>query len=486
MRLTRLTLLLIAGILALGFVRLCDFLLRDVESQTLQATEETMVDAAHLFATAAELHLEEGAFGSEISEFFEETFSRTQEREFEANIFVKQKTTLSLGCYLTNKEGRVVFDSAQQRLGEDYSTFNDVLRTQQGDYGARSTRADESDASSSIMYVGAPIRYQGELVGVATVYKAQSELLPFVEMRRSQILNPTIAIAIAILFLIWSVLFWLYRPIGRLADFARRITVGERPQFPLLGKGQEVNALGKALRDMREALEGRSYVANYTQTLTHELKSPLAAIRGSAELLDEEMPREERHRFLTNICTEVERSERMINRLLHLSTLEGKTQLQKLEKIDLKALASETIELIDPQAKVKGVTTKLILPPKEIRLTGDYYILRAALENLLQNALDFTPEGSVIEVHLSTFGKELTISVKDEGPGFPHFALEKAFDRFYSHRPKESSTKGSGLGLTFVREAAQLHGGHATIENHAKGGAVVAIHLPFEESKRGR
>ena len=124
-------------------------------------------------------------------------------------------------------------------------------------------------------------------MGVATAYKPQKELLPFVDMRRGQILKPTIAIALAILFLIWTVLFWLYRPIGRLAEYARHITAGERPTYPALGKGQEVNALGRALRDMRETLEGRSYVENYTQTLTHELKSPLAAIRGSAELLDE-------------------------------------------------------------------------------------------------------------------------------------------------------------------------------------------------------
>ena len=116
---------------------------------------------------------------------------------------------------------------------------------------------------------------------------------------------------------------------------------------------------------------------------------------------------------------------------------------------------------------------------KSLIFQGDYYILRAALENLLQNALDFSPENSTIEIFLATFGKELTIAVKDQGLGFPHYALEKAFDRFYSHRPAESGTKGSGLGLTFVREAAQLHRGRATIENHPQGGAVVTVHLPL-------
>ncbi len=480
MRLTRLTLILIAAILALGFFRLCDYLLKDLETQTLQATEEAMVDAAHLFASSAEAQLTSDTLSPELLLTFKDTYTYAQQREFSATIFVKEKTRVSLECYLTNHEGIVVFDSKQERLGQNLSVFHDVYKTKQGKYGARSSRVNENDANSSIMYVGAPIRFQGKIIGVATAYKAQKELLPFINKRRGQILRPTIAIALAILFLIWSVLFWLYRPIGRLAEYARRITAGERPSYPLLGKGQEVNSLGNALRDMRETLEGRSYVENYTQTLTHELKSPLAAIRGSAELLDEEMPLEERARFLGNIRSEVERSERLINRLLHLSTLEGKTELQKREPINLQNLVEESIQLLQSQASLKSVKFKVFFPNQQLTFLGDYYILRAALENLLQNALDFTPEKTTIEIFLTPFGKEITLSVRDHGPGFPHFALERAFDRFYSHRPKNSGSKGSGLGLTFVREAAQLHGGNATIENNPEGGAIVNIRLPLD------
>ena len=481
MRLTRLTLILIAAILALGFFRLCDYLLDDLESQTFQASEEALVDAAHLFSAAAESRLTDGTLSPEILTGFTATYNEVRQHEFEAQIFVKNKRTISTECYLTDQDGIVVFDSQDKRLGKDLSQFHDVYLTKKGQYGARSSRESDTDAASSIMYVGAPIYYEGIIIGVATAYKAQKELLPFVNKRRVQILRPTIAIALAILFLIWSVLFWLYRPIGRLSEYARRITAGERPSYPPLGKGQEVNALGQALRNMRETLEGRSYVENYTQTLTHELKSPLAAIRGSAELLDEEMPLEERTRFLRNIRNEVARSERLINRLLHLSTLEGKTELQKREPIDLRGLIEESAQLVQNQAELKAIELTLNYPPAQLTFLGDYYILRAALENLYQNALDFAPRDSAIETYLTTFGKEVIISVRDHGPGFPHFALEKAFDRFYSHRPAQSGIKGSGLGLTFVREAAQLHGGNATIENSNEGGAIIHIRLPLEK-----
>lgn len=478
MRLTRLTLILIAGILALGFYRLCDYLLDDLEFQTFQATEESMVDAAHLFASAAEAHLVGETLSPEVIATFERTFENARGREFEAQIFVKKKTTVSLDCYLTDKDGIVVFDSRHERVGQDLSVFNDVYQTRQGKYGARSSRINETDASSSIMYVGAPISHEGEIVGVATAYKAQQELMPFVNKRRGQILKPAIAIALAILFLIWSVLFWLYRPIGRLAEYARRISAGERPSYPPLGKGQEVNALGNALREMRETLEGRSYVENYTQTLTHELKSPLAAIRGSAELLDEEMPLEDRHRFLTNIRTEVDRSERLINRLLHLAALEGKTELQKREPIVINTLMEESVRLLKTQADIRKVKIKVEHPPQPVIFPGDFYIIRAALENLLQNAIDFSPEDSTIVVKLAQGEETISLSVKDEGPGLPDYAIEKAFDRFYSHRPEASASKGSGLGLTFVREAAYLHGGTARIGNSPEGGAIATIEIP--------
>lgn len=487
MRLTRLTLILIAGILALGFYRLYDYLLEDLEFQTFQATEEAMVDAAHLFASAAEANLTSAELTPPVLESFEAIFQKARERTFEAKIFITTKTHVSLDCYLTDHEGIVIFDSQGKRTGQDYSQFNDVYQTRLGNYGARSTRVDEEDATTSIMYIGAPIHYEGRFVGVATVYKPQKDLLPFVYKRRAQIMRPTIAIALAVLFLIGAVLFWLYRPIGRLADYARSISVGDRPPYPELGKGQEVNALGSALKEMRETLEGRSYIENYTQTLTHELKSPLAAIRGAAELLDEEMSLQDRHRFLTNIRGEVDRSERLINRLLHLAALEGKTELQKLDPISLNDVLTETITLLRSQIEMKNIVINFQPTKEKLVLLGDFYIIRAAVENLLQNALEFAPEASAITIILRREEDWANIQIADAGPGLPDYALEKAFDRFFSHRPADCGSKGSGLGLTFVREAANLHRGEASIANRPDGGAIATLRLPLESHpKRAR
>ncbi|MBK1833811.1 two-component system sensor histidine kinase CreC [Roseibacillus ishigakijimensis] len=483
MRLTRLTLVLIALILALGFYRLTHYLLEDLEAQTFQATEEAMVDTAHLVAAWVEDELATSADTSlapAVRAALTGPFSRARERRFSAEIFSQTKTRVSLNCYVTDGQGTVLYDSTGERLGEDFSAFNDVLLSLRGAYGRRSSRVSESDASSSIMYVGAPIHHQQEIVGVVTVYKAQRELLPFIHKRRAQILRPAIVIALAILFLIGAVLIWLYRPIGRLAEYARRITAGERPPFPPLGKGREVNALGQALRDMREALEGRSYVENYTQTLTHELKSPLAAIRGSAELLHEDMPRAERERFLRTIRGEVQRAEHLINRLLHLAALEGRQELGPSETIVLQDLLRDLADELAPALAHKGVRMESKLAAEPLRVMGNRYLLRAAVENLLQNALQFSPPGGTITLAARRAGEQVRVLITDQGPGLPDFALARAFERFFSHRPDPKEGKGAGLGLTFVKEAAELHGGHATLQNGQDGGAEATLILPAD------
>jgi len=194
------------------------------------------------------------------------------------------------------------------------SRYNDVLRAMKGQYGARSSRLIENDPSTSVMYIATPIRHNNEIIGSLTVYKSQDDVRLFITSRRKWIALSISMIAIGIIVFTIAVFTWIFRPIGKLTDYANAMTRGERPSVPKLGRGREVNTLGNALTKMRESLDGKSYIENYTQILTHELKSPLAAIRGSAELLQEDMPIEQREKFLTNIQNETNRSQRIIDK----------------------------------------------------------------------------------------------------------------------------------------------------------------------------
>ncbi len=332
------------------------------------------------------------------------------------------------------------------------------------------------------MFVGAPVHKDGKIVGCLSVYKAQADVLPFVAERRRDIIFATIFIGTGIIILIGAVFIWLFRPIGQLTDYARSITRGERRSKPEVGLGREVNTLANALHAMRESLEGRKHSEQYIQTLTHELKSPLAAIQGAAELMNEDMPAADRAHFLENIRSQTARCERMIHRLLELSSLEAQTHLEHSHQFDLAALCQKSITQMRPLADARDVTLAEDLP-KKLPYKGNELLLGSALNHLLENAIHFSPPKKEVLVQIETHETEIILSVLDQGEGIPEFAAERAFERFFSYRPEEE-IKGNGLGLAFVKEVADLHLGRVSIFTPEQGGTCAFIALPLIPGNR--
>jgi two-component system sensor histidine kinase CreC len=477
MRFTRVTLFFIAFIITLGFYQLARHFLSEVEPQTFQATEEVMVDIANVLAEVVEKDVHEKNFKADD---LREAFAGAHVRVLEARIFEHMKRNIGVHFYLTDSKGVVIFDSDHgRREGENYMSKRDVAFTLAGRYGARSSRDNESDSKTSVLYVAAPVGDSLKPDGVLTVYKPQADVLPLVRERRRIIYTACGLIGAGILFLIGAVFLWLFHPIGKITDYARAIERGERPPKPKIGIGREVNTLAHALDSMRDVLEGRRYAERYIQTLTHEMKSPLAAIRGAAELLDEEMPIEDRKRFLENIRAETARSERLINRLLELSVVEGRTRLEKPETLDFQAIVARAIDQAQSLADVAGVTLVQSTDAVPFPLEGESFILRAAVTNLLENAIDFAPRDSVVEIAVNRVGNCLELTIRDHGPGIPDYAREKIFERFYSLRHHSSKRKGTGLGLTLVRETAELHGGTISLTPADGGGTIARLNLPM-------
>jgi two-component system sensor histidine kinase CreC len=472
MRLTRVTLFFIALIIGTGLYLMMRQQLSVVEPQTYQATEESMVDAAQLLAAFVDADLKAGGFNKER---FEDAFQGASRREFEALIHGHLKDHMGLGAYVTDSSGQCLFDSDGKLEGRSLIHMRDVALTLRGAYGARSSRTDDANPFSSVLHVGALIGPLDKPFGVLTVYKPQADVLPIVDARRRGIYWGTGLIGAGILFLVTAVFIWQYRPVGLLTEYAREIESGKRPPLPKLGAGKEVNTLARALESMREALEGRRYAERYVQTLTHEMKSPLAAIRGAAELLDEDMPEADRHRFLENIRAESGRAERLLNRLLELSALEGRSSLEETETVDLGLIVARAIDQAKPPANLARVTLDAALPDGIVNVRGDAFILRSAVTNLLENAIDFSPAGGTVEIALQPDG---SITISDRGPGIPDYAREKIFERFYSLKHHSSGRKGTGLGLTLVKEAAELHGGSISLEEREGGGTVARLVLP--------
>ncbi len=474
MRTTHLALTGIALIIAAGFYLMVSQLLQDSRIEVYQATEETLVDTANVLAALLEGTLQQDKPDAGALDV---ALRVAGQRKLHAQIQSLTKERVGLQVYVTDAEGVVVYDSAGKEQGQDFSKWNDVARTLKGQYGARATRLNPADPMSSVMHVAAPIMSGDKIVGVLTVVKSKADQAPLVNEQRRRILQSGLLIGGGLLLFVGAVFFWLFRPMRQLAEYAENISSGKRRSLPRLGHGKEARSLGKAMEKMREELEGREYAGHYIRTLTHELKSPLSAIQGAAELLQETMPEEQRQRFLNNIRSETERAERLIRRLLRLSEVERLKSLESRQEISVIALMEQLKQDATALAASREVTLNIRVPNHAAVISGTAELLRSALLNLLENAIDFSPPGGTVEF---SFDAGATFTIKDHGPGIPDYAQPHLFERFYSLKHAQTNRRGTGLGLCFVREVASLHGAEVRLENRpaAEGtGAVATFQL---------
>jgi two-component system sensor histidine kinase CreC len=229
---------------------------------------------------------------------------------------------------------------------------------------------------------------------------------------------------------------------------------------------------------MRDALEGREYVEHYVQSLTHELKSPVAAILGAGEILQGDVPEPKRARFLQNIRAEAGRLRDLLERLLHLAAIEKQKKLETNESVDLTGILDRTWDHLALVALGKELRFERDMSG-ELVVKGDPWLIELAVGNLLQNAIDFAPKGSVITARGFRFDAKVVIEIEDSGPGIPDYARERVFERFYSLPRPDSGKKSTGLGLCFVKEVAQLHGGSVELTNReGAAGAKAMLILP--------
>ncbi|WP_312155478.1 two-component system sensor histidine kinase CreC, partial [Pseudomonas sp.] len=269
--------------------------------------------------------------------------------------------------------------------------------------------------------------------------------------------------------------WWLARSLRRLTHYAQAVSEGQRAALPHY-KGGELGQLATAVERMRTELAGKAYVERYVHTLTHELKSPLAAIRGASELLQGEMPAEQRVRFASNIERESGRLQQMIERLLNLAQVEQMQALEDEQDVALAPMVDELLLAHAARIESAGLQVRQRVPVG-VRLRCDPFLMRQALANLLENALDFTPQGGALLFELEQAGERMALSLFNQGEAIPHYAIGRVSERFYSLPRPGSGRKSTGLGLNFVAEVMQLHGGALAVDN-VEGGVRVRLWLP--------
>ncbi|MDR0277889.1 MAG: two-component system sensor histidine kinase CreC [Paucimonas sp.] len=437
-----------------------------------QSTEETLVDTANLLA---EILRDQVKAGTLAQSDLPELLKAYGQRRPNAQIWGLAKTEVNHRIYVTDAQGIVLLDSASDAVGQDYSRWNDVYLTLRGQYGARSTRSDPNDPDSSVMHVAAPIRDGEQVIGVVTVAKPNLSLQPYVDRSERRLINLGIGLIVLGLLVGAALSWWLARSLRRLTRYAQAVSAGERVALPHY-RGGELAVLAAAVERMRSQLEGKDYVERYVHTLTHELKSPLAAIRGASELLQGPMTDEQRQRFAGNIESESARMQQLIERLLGLAQVEQRQGLEEQQQVALAAMIDELLLARSVRIESAGLQVRQRVPALA-RLHCEPFLMRQAIGNLLENALDFTPPGGLLVFELEHEAQRVALSLYNQGEAIPDYALGRLSERFYSLPRPGTGRKSTGLGLNFVEEVLQLHGGSLEIAN-VEDGVRVRLWLP--------
>nr|WP_298147324.1 two-component system sensor histidine kinase CreC [uncultured Pseudomonas sp.] len=449
--------------------------MEEIRPGVRQSTEETLVDTANLLAEFLRDDLKAGDLSQSR---LHEVLRAYGQRQPQAKIWGLEKTQVNHRIYVTDARGIVLLDSADEAVGQDYSRWNDVYLTLRGKYGARSTPQDPEDPDSSVMYVAAPIKDGERIIGVVSVAKPNRALQPYIE-RSQRRLSWLGAGLIGLGLLVGGLLsWWLSGSLRRLTRYAQAVSEGRRAELPAL-RGGELAQLAEAVERMRTELEGKAYVERYVHTLTHELKSPLAAIRGAAELLQGEMPDEQRQRFVANIDQESARLQQLIERLLHLALVEQRQGLEEQVAVPLRELVESLLQA--QMARIEGAALQVENHlAADLTVRGERFLLRQALANLLDNALDFTPPGGLLRFAAVVRGERVELLLFNQGGAIPDYALARLSERFYSLPRPGSGRKSTGLGLNFVEEVMQLHGGELCVAN-VDGGVEARLSLALGE-----
>ena len=239
----------------------------------------------------------------------------------------------------------------------------------------------------------------------------------------------------------------------------------------------EIGELSRALERIMRRLDAHvGVIETFAGDVVHELKNPLASIRNANEMLAEVNDPRDKRRFVGIIEQEVARMERLLSGVREISMIDARLVRERPQPLDLGALLGRIVDGF--QLREDGRTVQLETGTGPLNVAASEDRLIQVFENILDNALSFTPAGGTVTVQVAAENGDVVTRIRDMGAGIPDANLGRIFDRFFTHRPDGSRGGHTGLGLAIVKTIVEGYGGAVTAANAEQGGAVFTVRLP--------
>ncbi|PDH20202.1 MAG: hypothetical protein CNC06_00150 [Pelagibacterales bacterium MED-G40] len=330
------------------------------------------------------------------------------------------------------------------------------------------------------------IKINNNFVGYIMVTEEANDILFAVEERKNFILRTVFAVALVILIFSLFLNKYILKPIGFLVSYTESIKQkSEQPTHinKFFLRKDEIGKLTKSIDEMTTELQKRANRAEtFSTDLAHEIRNPLASLKGASELLHK-AKENEREKLFQIIDHDVERIERLITDYSQMLKDEASWSREKMKKIDLNEIVNNVVEDFNQSLinQNKNIDIKIVCKNKNGKgyfILGIENRLEQVIANLLDNSVSFSKDKSKIEIEISEKNKNFILTIKDEGPGFSETVVQNIFKRFYSNRP-HSFGEHSGLGLNIVKNIIELHKGKVSASNRRNSqGAQIEVLLP--------
>jgi len=331
------------------------------------------------------------------------------------------------------------------------------------------------------------VNIKGKNLGYLVISELSNEIIIAVEERKNFILRTVLVVALVIFVFSIFLNQYLLSPIKSLVDYTKSIKdkdVKTDTIEKFLKRKDEVGLLSNSLNDMTQDLYKKINIAEtFSTDLTHEIRNPLASLKGASELLDTTDDPEKRSKLLKIISHDVQRIERLITDYSQMLKDEAALSREKMKKIDVISIVKSVIDdfnndLLNSNKNIKIKLDTISDNKTKPNILGVENRVEQVLANLLDNSISFSPPNSEIKVLVKSKDKIVKLAVEDQGPGFNEKNIEQIFNRFYSNRP-EKFGEHTGLGLNIVKHIIELHGGSINASNNTKGiGAKININFP--------
>ncbi|MEZ5987742.1 MAG: ATP-binding protein [Planctomycetota bacterium] len=251
---------------------------------------------------------------------------------------------------------------------------------------------------------------------------------------------------------------------------------------PIHDSSRDVVGAVLVLHDVTEESRFEVVRRDFVANVSHELKTPLTAIRGYVETMvdDAEMDGETRARFLDRIRSQVLRLGTLVTDLLTLSRLDSRDDHVDFHRMDLRQTVTESVHGLRGKAETKGLSMSVDIGDAPLWLVGDPEAMRQLIDNLVGNAINYTPSGGWVRLRLSADEEEARLQVSDNGVGISPKDRERVFERFFRvDKARSRELGGTGLGLAIVKNVALAHGGSVSVDSELGRGTTFTVRLPL-------